>query len=130
MRHALLPLAAAVLLVAASSVHAQEAAPPAKLEVGEWTGTIIPPGGEPAAVIYDVSYAGDTLKIKIRAGEHGTFDTWEAKAEANKLTFKFRPGPEILCVLEKKELSYVGQCTADDGSAASIDLAPPKKLKS
>ncbi|HEX6007067.1 MAG TPA: hypothetical protein VFY80_03845 [Burkholderiales bacterium] len=129
MRHTILPLAAA-LLWAAGSAQAQQPASAVRLEVGEWTGTVVPPEGHPAAVVYDVAYAGDTLKIKIRAGEHGTFETWEVKAEGNKLSFKFRPGPEVVCVLEKKENAYAGQCTADDGSVASMDLAPPRKQKS
>ena len=128
MRHTFLPLGAALLL-AASTASAQQPAAPTKLEVGEWTGTIVPPGAEPAAVTYDVAYAGDTLKIKIRAGEHGTFDTWDVKSEGTKLSFKFRPGPEVVCVLEKQELAYAGECTADDGSVATMDLAPPKKQK-
>lgn len=125
MRYTRLALIAAAMFTITGSAAAQQAAP--KLETGLWTGTIVPPEGEPATVTYEVSYAGDTLNIKIKAGEHGSFDTWEAKAEEGKISFKFRPGPEVVCVLKKVEKSYSGMCTADDGSTATMDLSPPKK---
>ena len=125
MRFTPLAIAAAALLTFSASASAQQAAP--KLEIGAWTGTVISPNGESTSVTYDVSYAGDTLKIKIKAGDHGEFDTWDTKVETGKLSFKFRPGPEVVCVLNKLEKSYSGTCTAEDGSAASMDLSPPKK---
>jgi hypothetical protein len=93
MRFTPLAIAAAALLTFSASASAQQAAP--KLETGAWTGTVVPPNGEPASVTYDISYSGDTLKIKIKAGEHGEFDTYDVKFEGAKLTFKFRPGPEV-----------------------------------
>ena len=125
MRVTPLAIAAAALLTFSASASAQQAAP--KLDIGAWTGTVVSPNGESTSVTYDVSYAGDTLKIKIKAGDHGEFDTWDTKVEADKLSFKFRPGPEVVCVLNKLEKSYSGTCTAEDGSAASMDLSPPKK---
>jgi hypothetical protein len=95
--------------------------------VGAWTGTVTPPEGMTVNVTYDVAYAGDTLRIVIRAGEHGTFDTYDVKHEAEKLSFRFRPGPEVTCVLNKKDAGFAGTCTEDDGSVASMDLAPPRK---
>lgn len=129
MQHKLLPLVAAAILAVAGTANAQQQPAP-KLEVGEWTGTVIDPSGNAVDVTYSISYAGDTLKIRIDAGQHGSFDTWDTKVEADKVSFKFRPGPEVLCVLNKKEAAYSGTCTANDGSAASIDLAPPKKTES
>ncbi len=128
MQHKFLPLVAAAILAAAGTANAQQPAP--KLEIGEWTGTVIDPSGNATDVTYSISYAGDTLKIKINAGQHGSFDTWDATVEADKISFKFRPGPEVSCVLNKKEEAYSGTCTADDGSVASMDLAPPQKAKS
>lgn len=130
MHYKILPLAAVALLAVVNSASAQQTAPATRLEVGEWSGTVTDPGGQTVDVLYDVAYAGDTLKIKIKAAEHGTFDTWETRHEAGKISFKFRPGPEVVCVLEKKELIYSGACTADDGSVATMQLAPPKKQKS
>jgi hypothetical protein len=125
MRITPLAIAAAALLTFSVSASAQQPAP--KLEVGAWTGKVVSPNGESTDVVYDVSYAGDTLNIKIKAGDHGTFDTWNNKVEAGKLSFTFRPGPEVVCVLNKLEKSYSGTCTAEDGSAASMDLSPPAK---
>jgi hypothetical protein len=125
MRYTRLALIAAAMFTITGTAAAQQPAP--RLETGKWTGTIVPPEGEPATVAYDISYAGDTLKIKINAGDHGSFDAWEAKAEEGKISFKFRPGPEVVCVLKKVEKSYSGVCTAEDGSTATMDLSPPKK---
>lgn len=126
MRHIRLALiAAAAMFTVTATAGAQQAAP--KLETGAWTGTVVSPDGQTTAVSYDVSYAGDTLNIKIKAGDHGTFDVWDAKAEEGKISFKFRPGPEVVCVLKKVEKSYSGICTAEDGSTATMDLSPPKK---
>ena len=125
MRLTPLAIAAAALLSFSASASAQQAAP--KMQVGEWTGVVVSPNGESTDVTYDVTYAGDTLKIKIKAGQHGEFDTREVALEASKLSFKFSPGPEVVCVLAKLEKSYSGTCTAEDGSSASMDLSPPKK---
>ena len=126
MRYTPLAIAAVALLTFSASASAQQAAAP-KLETGAWTGKVVSPDGQTTDVVYDVAYAGDTLKITIKAGDHGTFDTWDNKFEADKLSFKFRPGPEVVCVLNKLEKSFSGTCTAEDGSAASMDLSPPKK---
>jgi hypothetical protein len=132
MRYTPLVVAALAALTFAGAASAQQtAAPAAKLEVGQWTGSVTPPDGGTAEVKYDVTYAGDTLKIKINAGDHGSFDTWAAKLEGNKLSFKFRPGPEITCVLERKELFFSGTCAEDDPTrgVATIDMSPPKKTE-
>lgn len=126
MRYSRLAVAAAALLVFSTAAAAQQTAPP-KLDIGAWTGKVTPPEGITVDVIYDVAYAGDTLKISINAGEHGTFNTTDVKLETDKLTFRFRPGPEVVCVLNKKELGYAGNCTGEDGSVATMELAPPKK---
>ncbi len=128
MRYSALAVAAAALLSIASAGTAQQAAP-LKLEVGEWTGQVTPPDGQTVNVIYDVTYAGDTLKISIRAGEHGTFEATDIKLEASKLSFKFSPGVSVACVLDKKELAYAGSCVDDGGGIAIMDLSPPKKDK-
>jgi hypothetical protein len=118
-------VAVAAVITFSASAAAQEAAP--KLEAGKWTGKVTPPDGETVNVTYDVAYAGDTLKITINAASHGTFQTTETKLEGTKLSFKFRPGPEVVCVLEKKEADYIGACTDEGGGVAQIELSPPKK---
>lgn len=126
MRYPLLAVATAVLLSIPAVASAQQSAP-AKLEVGAWTGTVTPPDGMTTSVTYDVAYAGDTLRITIRAGEHGTFDTSDVKLEADKLSFSFRPGPLVKCVLTRKEAGFAGTCTDEEGGIANMDLSPPKK---
>ena len=128
MRYSALAVAAAALLTVSTAATAQQAAVP-KLEVGDWTGQVTPPDGQTVNVIYTVAYAGDTLKITIKAAEHGTFETTDVKLEADKLSFKFSPGTSVSCVLNKKESSYAGVCTDEGGGAATMDLTPPKKEK-
>ena len=118
-------VAAIVLLIAPSYGSAQQASQ--RLEAGTWSGTVIPPGAEAAPVTFAVSYVADTLKIELDAGDHGKFAAYDAKFEGGKVTFKFRPGPEVLCVLDKKDNGYAGACTDEGGEAASIDMIPPRK---
>jgi hypothetical protein len=131
MRFSVFAITAAALLTLSASASAQQAAPAAvKLEVGEWNGTVTPPGSQPAQVKYDVTYAGDTLKIKIIAGEHGSFETTDVKAEGDKLFFKFRPGPEVACELTKTSAGYAGPCTEPGGDMmkqAMVEMSRPKK---
>src|SRR5688572_30406549 len=68
MRYSALAVAAVALLTFSSAATAQQAAVP-KLEVGAWTGQVTPPDGGTVNVVYDVTYAGDTLKITIKAAE-------------------------------------------------------------
>ena len=126
MRYSLTALAAAALLCVAAPASAQQSAT-AKLEAGAWTGTVTPPDGMTTAVIYDVAYAGDTLKITIRAGDHGTFETSDVKLETDKLSFSFRPGPLVKCTLSRKDGGFAGTCLDEEGGVANMVLAPPKK---
>jgi hypothetical protein len=128
MRYSVLAVAAAAVVTFASAASAQQPTPP-RLEVGAWTGQVTPPDGGTVNVIYDIKYAGDTLKISINAGEHGTFETTDVKLEVDKLSFKFAPGVAVACVLDKKESIYAGSCIAEDGTIATMDLSPPKKEK-
>jgi hypothetical protein len=125
MRYRTLAIALAALISVSASAVAQQASP--KLEIGKWSGKVTPPDGITVNVAYDVAYAGDTLQITIHAEQHGTFPTTEAKLDGSKLSFKFRPGPEIVCVLEKKEMDYIGACTDEGGGVAQIEMSPPKK---
>ena len=125
MRYRTFALAAAAVIMFSASASAQQ--PAAKLETGKWTGIVTPPDGNAVNVTYDVTYAADTLKITIIANEHGTFQATESKLEGTKLSFKFRPGPEVVCVLEKKEAKFEGSCTDEGGGVALIDMSPPKK---
>src|SRR5262245_25271077 len=98
-----------------------------KIQVGQWTGTVTPPGEATLNVTYDVSMKGDTILIKFNAAEHGSFDLEEVKLADGKLTFHFTPGPRIDCTLNKKDDgSFAGQCT-DGSQPADMVMLPPKK---
>jgi hypothetical protein len=125
MRYRTFALAAAALVLVSASANAQQ--PAAKLEIGKWSGIVTPPDGNVVPVIYDVTYAADTLRITINADSHGTFPVYEATFDGAKLSFKFRPGPEVVCVLDKKEVKYIGSCTDEGGGVALIEMSPPKK---
>ncbi len=96
------------------------------LKPGTWTGTVIPPEGEPALVTYDVTVNGDSLGIVIHAGEHGDFVTEGARFADGKLTFRFSPGPVVSCTLTQGDKGiFAGRCTEEDGSAAQVTMVPP-----
>jgi hypothetical protein len=100
-----------------------------KMEAGKWTGTVTPPGGETAQVTYDVTVAGDSIAIRIEAGEHGTFDAAGTKLVADTLTFSFTPGPTVNCTLKRRpeDRAFAGACVDPDGGAAQIVMIPPKQ---
>lgn len=127
MRYFKLMAVAIALFTLTASANAQQPQPAKKLDVGQWTGKVTPPDGQVVDVTFDVTYAGDTLQIKLNASQHGEFTTTEAKFDGTKISFKFRPGPEVVCVLEKKAAVYTGVCTEDSGETASIEMSPPKK---
>src|SRR5687767_5845449 len=79
MRYRTFVLAAAAVIMFSASATAQQ--PALKLEIGKWSGIVTPPDGNAVNVIYDVAYAGDTLRITINADSHGTFPVTEAKLE-------------------------------------------------
>jgi hypothetical protein len=121
MRHRhLITLALASLLALPVAASAQT------LKPGIWTGTVAPPGEGVVAVTFDVKVAGDTTSITLTAGEHGTFKLEEVKVTADKITFKFTPGPVVSCTLAKKDDgSYAGDCS-DGGESAQMTMIPPK----
>ena len=116
-------LSAALPLLAASAAQAQ------KLEPGKWTGTITPPGEQPAVeVTYDVTVNGDSLSMTINAGEHGSFPASGMKLAAGKLTFAFTPGPPVDCTLTRQDDgAYSGTCKDPQGGIATLVMNPPKK---
>ena len=115
-----------ITAVAAAILILPIAAAAQTLKPGTWTGTVQPPGEGVVAVTFDVKVAGDTTSITMNAGEHGSFKLEEVKVAADKLTFKFTPGPVVSCTLAKKEDgSYAGECL-DGSGAAQMTMVPPK----
>jgi hypothetical protein len=116
-------LSAALPLLAAHAVHAQ------KLEPGKWTGTVLAPGEQHALeVSYDVTLRGDTIDIRVNAGNHGSFSFSEVKLADKTLTFWFTPGPRVDCTLSRREDgAFAGSCRDPNGGNASMVMIPPKK---
>jgi hypothetical protein len=109
------------------------ATPPAtaKLEIGKWTGTVAPPGGQELALTIEVKMAGDTMKAELVIPDvQMTMALSNIKLEGKKLSFSFQAGDmgEIKCALDQKEDgTYTGPCTDPGGSGAPMTIAPPKK---
>lgn len=120
----------AVALPALASAQTAAAAP-AKIDIGHWTGTVTTPDGQTVEVSYEVTAKSDTTLITINAGQFGSFPAAGLKIEAAKITFSFTPGPQVLCVLNKKDDgSFAGECTDDGGAPAQMTMVPPKKAGS
>lgn len=117
-------LACLTLSAVPQAARAQNA--PAKLATGAWTGTVSPPGEPTLSITYDVSYAGDTLQIRINAGEHGQFTVRELSHTATRISFSFTPGPDVVCALDlNDEGVYAGDCTDDGGTPVAMTMTPP-----
>ena len=115
-----------ITAVAAAILALPIAASAQTLKPGIWTGTVTPPSEGVVAVTFDVKVAGDTTSITLTAGEHGTFKLEDIKVTADKLTFKFTPGPVVSCTLAKRDDgSYAGECS-DGAEAAQMTMIPPK----
>jgi hypothetical protein len=101
-----------------------------KLEVGKWTGSVTPPGGQPLALVFDVTAPGDTMKIDLLITDMGaTFPLTAIKLEGKKLTFGFLAGDtDVKCTLEKKDDgSFAGPCADASGEGGPMTMTPPKK---
>ncbi len=115
-------LSCAILLLAPAALAAQQ------LEAGQWTGTVTPPGGDVLQVTFDVTASGDTTKITMNAGPMGAQPLTEIQVLADRITFKFTPGPVVNCTLMlRKDRSYQGDCLDPDGGKGVILMTPPKK---
>lgn len=125
MRLSTVVLAIAAGLAFSAPAQAQDA--PRRLETGNWTGTVTPPGEETVDLVYLVGYAGDTLHITMNAGQHGIYEAIEPKLEAGKLSFGLQLDRRIYCVLDEKDQGFAGICTDDGGGAATMDFWPPGK---
>ena len=127
MRFPTVVLAMAAGVAFSAPAQAQEQGAPRRLESGNWTGTVTPPGEQTVDLVYVVGYAGDTLHITMNAGQHGIYEAIEPKIEAGKLSFGLQLDRRIYCVLDAKDDGFAGICTDDGGGAATMDFWPPKK---
>ena len=105
-----------------SVVHAQTLAP------GAWTGTLSGgPNGESVALTFDVKAEHDTLKIALLTPDGRSFPFANVRFEETNLRFDIGPNNEGHCLLNPTPGGgYKGDCTADDGTGASLEMTPPK----
>ncbi|MGE0353240.1 MAG: hypothetical protein AB7I33_09935 [Gemmatimonadales bacterium] len=105
----------------ATPAHAQS------LKLGTWTGTVIPPDGDPVAVTFDVAMTGDTLKVTMHVPEAPSFEFSKIRFEEGKLLFSWMPGPEVRCTLvPADDGSYSGDCIDDTGESGTMSMVPPE----
>ncbi len=92
---------------------------------GTWTGSMMPPGGDEAAVEYTVSHEDGQLAISL-ASPMGEFPFSDIGFEDGALTFAWTPGPTIECALEPQEDgSFYGDCEDEDGGIGQLRMIPP-----
>jgi hypothetical protein len=98
------------------------------LKSGTWTGTVVPPEGDITSVTFEVTVNPGSLAIVIHAGEHGNFETKEARYADGKITFTFEPGPVVACTLTRDDAGvFKGSCLDDEGGEAKLTMVPPKE---
>ena len=117
--HRGLGVVALVALCVAAPVRAQE------MELGMWTGTMNPPGGEGVPVTYRVDINDGALQIVMNNVQLGDMLFNEPRVSGGELTFWWEPGTRVDCVLMRKEDgSFEGTCSAGNGDGA-ITMVPP-----
>ena len=111
-----------VLLSCYSTLSAQS------LTTGSWTGSATGPGGNPLALTFEVSTAGDSIAILIKTPDRGDYPVTNAKLAGETLTFTFQPGPTVDCkLIRQADGSYLGECAGEDAMRATMVMKPPAK---
>ena len=120
MKTKLLGIAFAIAL--ATPVCAQTMAP------GTWTGSLSGgPNGESVSLTFDVTTTNDTLKIALVTPDGRSLPLANVRFEEGNLRFEIGPNNEGKCILKPTPTGgFKGDCTADDGDGAEMEMAPPK----
>lgn len=115
-------LSIGLLLCCHSALSAQS------LTGGSWTGSVTGPGGNPLAVTFEVSTAGDSIAILIKTPDRGDYPVTNAKLAGETLTFTFQPGPTVECkLIRQADASFLGECAGEDDLRATMVMKPPAK---
>jgi hypothetical protein len=104
--------------------------PDAKLQPGQWTGTVTPPDGGLFDLVFAVAQVGDSVKIDLSISEMAvTFPLSDIRLQGTSLSFRFlAEDDDITCKLEKKATgSYEGTCADATGGSGPMTMTPPKK---
>jgi hypothetical protein len=108
----------------ASPAHAQD------LQAGLWSGEMIPPGGDPLPVHFEVGMRDGALRIVMMNEDLGPMDLTEETLEGDELTFAWNPGVRVECVLTRQEDGHFEGICADDRGAAGgqgrLTMVPPE----
>jgi hypothetical protein len=116
----LLGLTLVASLALSSGLRAQTLAP------GTWTGSVIDPGGEEAAVTYEINMTGDTLHINLVIPEGPSFAFSNIHFDQGKLVFTWNANVDINCSLDPAEGGgYAGTCTDSEGKSGQMKMIPP-----
>ena len=112
-------LSVAFLLVCASSARAQD------LQVGTWTGTMVPPEGIPAPVAFEVvDDNGLAVTMTVEGTTPRPLETIVLNGDL--LTFSFNMGTDVECELERQEDgSFTGPCRSTDLKMGTLTMEPP-----
>ena len=119
-------MAALVALLTLPAVSFAQTTAPAKLVSGTWTGAITTPGNPtPTDIEYEVVYKEDALAITLVVAGRERFPLEDIEVSDGKISFSFRPGPHVVCVLKHGEAAYAGECTDGEGGVAPLTMVPP-----
>ena len=98
------------------------------LTSGTWTGSVTGPGGDPLAVTFEISAAGDSIAILIKTPDRGDYPVTNARIAGDALTFTFQPGPTVNCrLIHQGDGSYLGECADEGDVRATMVMKPPAK---
>ena len=117
-----LALSIGILVFCHSALAAQS------LATGSWTGSATGPGGNPMALTFEVSTAGDSIAILIKTPDRGDYPVTNVKLAGEALTFTFQPGPTVNCkLIRQTDGSYLGECADEADMRATMEMKPPAK---
>lgn len=108
----------------ASPAHAQDMQP------GLWTGEMVPPGGDPLEVMFEVGERDGALRIVMMNSDLGPMDLTEEALEGDELSFAWNPGVRVECTLTRQDNgSFEGICADERGAAGgqgTLTMVPPE----
>ena len=108
---------------------AAQAAPPARLAPGNWSGTVTRPDGGTVRVKYWVADSAGATTIQFGMPSVGMYFPFTRVAlDGPNLTFNFTPGDAgVKCTLLRALTgSYAGSCVDGNGEGAPITMVPPR----
>ena len=113
-------MATALLLTLAAPIAGQD------LEVGTWTGTMVPPEGIPAPVAFEVVDDGGRQAITMTVEGTAPRPLETIALNGDLLTFSFTMGTDVRCELERRsDGSFAGPCSSGPMRMGTLTMEPP-----